>query len=141
MKDTTGHMRGASRTKHFISKVFLGKRLKLSDKVDLKCPRCCSKMDNVEKEGVVIDVCPFCNGMFLDDGEIGKLVQLANRKPSGSGVAKRSARKSSRQSSRKAAKRSGKRAKKAAKKAAKKTSKRTKRSFKKASKKSSRSRK
>ena len=141
MKDNTGHMRGASRFKHVISKLFLGKRLKLSDNVDLKCPRCCSKMENVKKEGVIIDVCPFCNGMFLDDGEIEKLVQLAHRKPLGSGVKKQSARKSSKKSSRKAAKRSGKRAKKAAKKAAKKTSKRTKRSSKKASKKSSRSRK
>ena len=30
-------------------------------------------MNKVEKEQVVIDVCPFCGGIFLDNGEIDKL--------------------------------------------------------------------
>ena len=73
------HRKGASRLKHVMAKLFLGKRLLLSDKVDLKCPRCCTRMDNVEKEGVVIDVCPFCQGLFLDDGEIDKLSRMAQQ--------------------------------------------------------------
>ncbi|MGM5481171.1 MAG: zf-TFIIB domain-containing protein [Nanobdellota archaeon] len=108
MKDDTGHMNGASRFKHVISKVFLGKRLKLSDKVNLKCPRCCSKMENVEKEGVVIDICPFCNGMFLDDGEIEKLVEIANKKLPVKKTGKKTSKRTKR-SSKKASKKSAKR--------------------------------
>lgn len=33
-------------------------------------------MDKIEKEQVVIDVCPFCGGIFLDDGEIDKLGKI-----------------------------------------------------------------
>ncbi|MFW5866035.1 MAG: zf-TFIIB domain-containing protein, partial [Nanoarchaeota archaeon] len=77
--EQSNHRKGASRLKHVMAKLFLGKRLLLSDKVDLKCPRCCTRMDNVEKEGVVIDVCPFCQGLFLDDGEIEKLSQMAQQ--------------------------------------------------------------
>ncbi len=44
---------------------------------DLKCPRCNILMDKVTKKDVIIDVCKKCNGLWLDDQEINKLVQLA----------------------------------------------------------------
>lgn len=66
-------MTGVSRCKQWFYLVFLGKRLLLSEKPRLICPRCKSKMNKVEKEQVVIDVCPFCGGIFLDNGEIDKL--------------------------------------------------------------------
>lgn len=62
--------------------IFLGKRLLLSEKYSLKCPRCGSKLKKINKEitsieHVAIDVCPNCQGMWLDDGEIEKLVSLS----------------------------------------------------------------
>lgn len=79
MQDST-HIKGVSRTKRFLAWLFLGKRLYLSDKRKLSCPRCGTRMDKLEKEGVVIDVCPQCNGLFLDDGEIEKLVKLGQER-------------------------------------------------------------
>lgn len=45
------------------------------DKI-IKCPRCNINMKKVTKKGVTIDVCKKCHGMWLDDGEIDKLVML-----------------------------------------------------------------
>jgi Zn-finger nucleic acid-binding protein len=36
----------------------------------MRCPRCGGKMQHVELHGVVIDKCPDCQGIFLDDGEL-----------------------------------------------------------------------
>lgn len=73
-------MKGVSKCKHFLTWLFTSKRLLLSDKYRLKCPRCGSKMDKIDKNNIVIDVCPNCNGMWLDDGEIEKLVSIAKNK-------------------------------------------------------------
>ena len=56
--------------------IFFGKRYLLSDDNTLICPRCSSKLDKIEKNKIIIDVCPFCQGMWLDDGEIEKLFEL-----------------------------------------------------------------
>ena len=56
--------------------IFFGKRYLLTDDNNLTCPRCSSKLDKVEKNKIVIDVCSFCQGMWLDDGEIDKLSKL-----------------------------------------------------------------
>ena len=40
-------------------------------------------MDEITKESITIDVCPNCNGMFLDDGEIEKLLKLKPTKKKG----------------------------------------------------------
>lgn len=63
----------ASKLKQKLFWIFLGKRLLLSDDNTLICPRCSSKLDKIEKNEIMIDVCPFCQGMWLDDGEIEKL--------------------------------------------------------------------
>ncbi|MBW7454201.1 zf-TFIIB domain-containing protein [Paenibacillus sepulcri] len=40
----------------------------------MKCPVCDdARMREVEKNGVVIDVCPECKGVWLDRGELDKL--------------------------------------------------------------------
>jgi Zn-finger nucleic acid-binding protein len=41
---------------------------------DMKCPVCDGRMREVEKEGVVIDICPECKGVWLDRGELEKLL-------------------------------------------------------------------
>ena len=45
----------------------------------LRCPRCSVKMDKIEKQEVVIDVCPGCNGMWLDDKEMDKIIEIGKQ--------------------------------------------------------------
>jgi hypothetical protein len=44
--------------------------------VPLICPRCHIYMKKVNKNGVTIDFCTKCRGMWLDDKEIDKLMTL-----------------------------------------------------------------
>jgi Zn-finger nucleic acid-binding protein len=41
----------------------------------LNCPFCGSSMSKIEKNGVIIDRCPNCLGIWLDKGELDKIVQ------------------------------------------------------------------
>ncbi|MBD8498714.1 zf-TFIIB domain-containing protein [Paenibacillus arenosi] len=41
----------------------------------MKCPVCSDvRMREVEKEGILIDICPDCKGVWLDRGELEKLM-------------------------------------------------------------------
>lgn len=40
----------------------------------LRCPRCTIPMSTYERSGVLVDQCPDCRGMFLDRGELERLV-------------------------------------------------------------------
>ena len=42
----------------------------------LECPKCKTKMRKIKKHDVIIDVCNKCKGMWLDDNEINKLIEL-----------------------------------------------------------------
>ena len=35
----------------------------------MKCPRCGAGLSEVKYHGAVVDICPECNGMWLDAGE------------------------------------------------------------------------
>ncbi|GIP26430.1 hypothetical protein J23TS9_15600 [Paenibacillus sp. J23TS9] len=42
----------------------------------MNCPVCeGSRMKEVEKNGILIDICPSCKGVWLDRGELDKLMQ------------------------------------------------------------------
>jgi Zn-finger nucleic acid-binding protein len=42
----------------------------------MNCPVCDNtRMREVEKDGILIDVCPTCKGVWLDRGELEKLMQ------------------------------------------------------------------
>lgn len=42
----------------------------------MKCPICDDvRLREVEKEGVLIDICPSCKGVWLDRGELEKLLE------------------------------------------------------------------
>lgn len=41
---------------------------------ELTCPKCGSEMRNYERNGVVVDQCTGCRGIFLDRGELERLV-------------------------------------------------------------------
>lgn len=43
----------------------------------LQCPVCGTTMREVERFGVLIDICPSCKGVWLDRGELDKIVQYA----------------------------------------------------------------
>ncbi len=43
----------------------------------MKCPVCEERMREVEKNGVTLDVCPGCKGVWLDRGELEKLLELS----------------------------------------------------------------
>ncbi|WII35084.1 zf-TFIIB domain-containing protein [Paenibacillus thiaminolyticus] len=46
----------------------------------MNCPICNDvRMREVEKEGVAIDVCPSCKGVWLDRGELEKLLSDVRR--------------------------------------------------------------
>ncbi|WP_027086405.1 zf-TFIIB domain-containing protein [Cohnella panacarvi] len=42
----------------------------------MNCPVCAdTRMREVEKNGILIDICPSCKGVWLDRGELDKLMQ------------------------------------------------------------------
>jgi len=41
---------------------------------DLTCPKCHSPMRSYERNGVTVDQCTGCRGLFLDRGELERLV-------------------------------------------------------------------
>ena len=41
---------------------------------ELTCPKCQSPMRNYERSGIVVDQCTGCRGVFLDRGELERLV-------------------------------------------------------------------
>jgi uncharacterized protein len=46
----------------------------------MKCPRCeTAPLAERERDGIVIDVCSSCRGLWLDRGELEKLIARASR--------------------------------------------------------------
>lgn len=41
----------------------------------MNCPRCTSELRAVPRDGIEIDVCPTCKGVWLDSGELERLTQ------------------------------------------------------------------
>ena len=46
--------------------------------MDLTCPKCQGAMRTYERNGVHVDQCSECRGIFLDRGELEKLVDAEN---------------------------------------------------------------
>ncbi len=49
----------------------------------MQCPVCDERLREVERSGVMIDICPGCKGVWLDRGELEKLLQLADQESRG----------------------------------------------------------
>lgn len=45
----------------------------------MNCPVCDDKMREVEKYGVTMDICPGCKGVWLDRGELDKIINLVQQ--------------------------------------------------------------
>jgi Zn-finger nucleic acid-binding protein len=50
----------------------------------MKCPACESNLQMTERSGVEIDYCPACRGVWLDRGELDKIIERSGRE-TGSG--------------------------------------------------------
>lgn len=44
----------------------------------MECPVCTTELQMTDRQGVDIDYCPRCRGIWLDRGELEKLVHLAS---------------------------------------------------------------
>lgn len=44
----------------------------------MKCPRCNQLLVMTERQGVEIDYCPECRGVWLDRGELDKIVERSS---------------------------------------------------------------
>jgi len=53
----------------------------------LMCPNDNSGMTTVSRGGVEFDMCPTCRGVWLDRGELEKLMEISRGEPAGSGDA------------------------------------------------------
>jgi Zn-finger nucleic acid-binding protein len=42
---------------------------------DMQCPACQDTLRSSDRQGIEIDVCPRCRGVWLDRGELDKLLQ------------------------------------------------------------------
>jgi Zn-finger nucleic acid-binding protein len=47
--------------------------------MELTCPKCDGAMRSYERSGIVIDQCSECRGVFLDRGELAKLIDAESR--------------------------------------------------------------
>lgn len=44
----------------------------------MKCPMCDADLQMTERSGVEIDYCPACRGVWLDRGELDKIIERSN---------------------------------------------------------------
>jgi len=42
----------------------------------MNCPVCDEKLREVEKHGVTVDICPGCKGVWLDRGELDRIIEM-----------------------------------------------------------------
>ena len=52
--------------------------------IDLVCPKCRGTMRSYERNGVTIDQCEECRGIFLDRGELERVINAESRSMDGS---------------------------------------------------------
>ena len=43
------------------------------------CPKCGQELREQERSGILVDVCPGCRGVWLDRGELDKIIAEENR--------------------------------------------------------------
>jgi uncharacterized protein len=47
----------------------------------LLCPNCNTSMQAVQRSGVELDICPQCRGVWLDRGELEKIIEHGTARP------------------------------------------------------------
>jgi uncharacterized protein len=56
----------------------------MAETTNLTCPKCGGEMRSYERNGVTVDQCTECRGIFLDRGELERLVDAEGRHWGGS---------------------------------------------------------
>lgn len=49
----------------------------------LRCPTCGARLVELERSGILIDACPECRGVWLDRGELDRILERERRVASG----------------------------------------------------------
>jgi uncharacterized protein len=57
------------------SAVAVEERQRLKEVHFMHCPKCGTQLHEESLDGVSVDLCPCCRGIFLDDGELVKLTE------------------------------------------------------------------
>ena len=57
----------------------------LPNKADIKCPKCADIMIITDIEGIEVEKCIGCKGIFLDGGEIDKIRERITQRDEGRG--------------------------------------------------------
>lgn len=47
----------------------------------LNCPNCSTQLTITDRSGIEIDFCPQCRGVWLDRGELDKIVERSGKTP------------------------------------------------------------
>ena len=54
----------------------------------MKCPVCSIDLNMMDRQGVEIDYCPKCRGVWLDRGELDKIIERSDSAQSQAGRAR-----------------------------------------------------
>jgi hypothetical protein len=55
--------------------VAVQEKRKLKELHFMHCPKCGHRLHDETLDGISVDICPSCRGIFLDDGELAKLTE------------------------------------------------------------------
>jgi uncharacterized protein len=62
-----------------LRKVAEAERQKLKELHFMHCAKCGQTMTTTELHGILVEICPGCNGVYLDAGELDKIIQEQNQ--------------------------------------------------------------
>lgn len=64
----------------FMDQERYGEAPEMVDEGSRQCPRCVESLRTVKIDGIVLDACPKCRGIFADMGELKQLAEAAERR-------------------------------------------------------------
>ena len=75
LEDEYFHRKNQEAIEKLRAKMKVAEDAKAAGISSMKCPRCDGSLLESDFEGVLIDTCDKCSGVWLDPGEFGQLVQ------------------------------------------------------------------
>lgn len=75
LEDEYFHRKNQEAIEKLRAKMQVAEEAKAAGMSSMKCPRCDGNLKESNFEGVMIDTCDKCSGVWLDPGEFGQLVQ------------------------------------------------------------------
>ena len=75
MEEEYFHRKNQEAIEKLRAKMKVAEEAKAAGMSSMKCPRCDGNLKESNFEGVMIDTCDNCSGVWLDPGEFGQLVQ------------------------------------------------------------------